>query len=199
MAKLFDDMLLQGIRSGQMPNRTSTAREWYRNKAKTVKTVSETKLMQESANRMKTQFHVGGMYLFHYDPKHKETLPYYDSLPLIFPIRPLKDGNFLGINLHYLPLPYRAKLMDALYDTVNNKKYDETTKLKLSYNILNGAAKFRFFQPTIKMYLREHVRSKFMYIHPTEWDIAIWLPLERFNKANKRIVWDDSKQKIRGF
>ena len=89
--------------------------------------------------------------------------------------------------------------MDALYDTVTNEKYDETTKLKISYDVLNNAAKFRFFAPTIKMYLREHVRSKFMYVHPAEWDMALWLPTERFEKANKNIVWDDSKQKIRGF
>jgi hypothetical protein len=47
-------------------------------------------------------------------PSSRRQLPYWDRLPLIFPIEIYPDG-FLGINLHYLPPMYRAKLMDALY------------------------------------------------------------------------------------
>lgn len=34
MASLFNDIVLKGIRAGQVPARTQAAREWYRQQAK---------------------------------------------------------------------------------------------------------------------------------------------------------------------
>jgi hypothetical protein len=133
--------------------------------------------------------------MFFYDPKGKATLPYYDIFPMIFPIG-FQEGGFLGINLHYLPPYYRAKLMDALYSTANNNKYDESTKLKISYEMLNSASKFGAFAPCVKRYLWDHVQSKFLYVEPTNWDTALMLPLERFQKATKTKVFNDSISKV---
>jgi len=140
---------------------------------------------------------MGKMYAFFYDPKHKKTLPYYDRFPLIFKIENVPNG-FMGINLHYLPPPLRAKLMDALYNLTTNNRYDETTKLRMSYEILNSASKYRYFKPTLKMYLNAHVKSRFLEVSSVEWDMALFLPTERFVKANKSAVWKDSRAAIRG-
>jgi hypothetical protein len=199
-AKVFDDILLRGIRSGNVPARTQAARDWYREQAKQVRKseVRDTKLIREMGNdRYESRFRLGHMYMFGYDPKHKETLPYFDRFPLIFPISRAK-GGFLGINFHYLPLQLRAKLMDALYDVASNDKYDETTKLRLSYNVLSGATKYREFRPTIKHYLANHVRTRLVYVHPTEWDIALFLPTAQFEGATQTKVWADSRKIIRG-
>jgi len=102
----------------------------------------------------------------------------------------------LGINLHYLPPVLRAKLMDALYDTITNEKLDETTRLKISYNILQQASKYRFFKPCIKRYLISQVRSRFFYIEPSEWEMALFLPLDRFVGANKSRIYRDSRNRI---
>ena len=75
-------------------------------------------------------------------------------------------------------------------------RYDETTKLNLSYKLLNSVAKLRYFKPCVKRYLTAHKRSRFMYIHPSEWDIGIFLPLARFEKANQATVHADSRRKI---
>lgn len=198
-AKVFDDILLNGIRSGKMPARTSSAREWYRNKAREVSRsdANGMKLIKEmGTERYHTRFIIGNMYLFAYDPKHKQTLPYYDRFPLIFPINRAK-GGFLGINFHYLPLKLRADLMDALYEATNNKNYDENTKMKISYGILNGAAKYNVFKPTVKHYLSKHVRTKFAYINPAEWDIALFLSSQGFVGAPQSKVWSDSRKTIR--
>jgi hypothetical protein len=135
------------------------------------------------------------MYLFAYDPKTKEDLPYYDRFPLVFPFRRV-PGGFYGINMHYLPPLLRAKLMDALYDTVNNDKMDETTRLRINYRILQSAAKFRFFEPCVKHYLNNHVKTRFLRVDPTQWDVALFLPLERFAKATKSRIYADTKKKI---
>ena len=196
--KIFDDILLQGIRSGQAPARTSTARTWFRTKAQDAGRISEQSLIRGSSkerHKDPTTFEVGSLYMFLYDPKHKKTLPYYDKFPLIFPIGNAK-GGFIGINFHYLPYPLRAKLMDALYGTVTNESYDITTKMKISYGILNGAAKFGVFKPTVKHYLVQHIRSKLIYVHPSEWDIALFLDTARFQGASQTQVWKDSRAAI---
>lgn len=200
MAKIFDDILLKGIRAGQMPARGSTARVWYREKAKEVGKINETSFFKSAeADRFRnsSQFKIGNMYMFYYDPKHKDTLPYYDRVPLIFPIN-RAQGGFLGINFHYLPLKLRAKLMDSLYEVSTNDRYDETTKLQISYRLLNASSQYREFRPTVKHYLFDHVRSKLLFINPSEWDIALFLNIAKFEKATQSQVWEDSRKIIRG-
>jgi hypothetical protein len=196
-AKLFDEILAKGIRAGQLPARSSTAREWFRDKAQGLGKVSESNILRDSTDRLKNRTTIGKMYFFMYDAKHKDTLPYYDKFPLIFPVD-RKPNGFTGINFHYLPLQLRAQLMDALYDITNNDRYDETTKLKMSYGVLKGAEKFSLFKPTFKRYLTSQVRSRFFQIEPAEWDIALFLQSEMFIGASKTKVWADSKKIIRG-
>jgi hypothetical protein len=196
LAKIFDEILLKGIRSGQIPARTSAAREWFRERAKSLGRVKETRILREDPSRLKNRVTVGKMYFFMYDPKHKETLPYYDTFPLIFPVKRLPDG-FYGLNMHYLPLNLRAKLMDALYDISSNERYDESTKLRLSYQVLKSAEKYNLFKPTFKRYLSKHVRSRFVEVNSSEWDIALWLGSDQFVKASRTQVWADSRKIIR--
>lgn len=195
MASIFDEVLTKGVRAGQIPARTDDARKWYRDTAQSYKRLDERQLMKSDTERLTNRIMVGSMYMYYYDPKHKATLPYYDRFPLVFPYKKV-PGGFMGINMHYLPLIYRAKLMDALYDVANNQRFDETTKLKMNYSVLNNAAKFKYFAPCVKHYLNDHVRSRFLYVYPSEWDISLFLPLERFQGASKQQVWADSKKLI---
>ena len=195
MAVLFDEILSKGIRAGKVPAREQQSRTWYRDTANKFKTVNERNLMKGDTDRLRSQPKIGHMYMFYYDAKHKETLPYFDRFPMIFPYKKVK-GGFMGINLHYLPHILRAKLMDSLYDISSNDLYDETTKLRMSYNILSSASKYKWFKPCIKHYLTTQVRSRFLYVYPAEWDIALFLPLERFSGASKSKVWSDSKKLI---
>lgn len=206
---VFETVLEQGISRGYIPARTQKAKDWYRDAAKNYAgsiregekervdyaRINDKKFLKENSANLTTTILPGRMYMYHYDPKYKEELPYYDRFPLVFPFR-VKSDRFWGLNLHYLPLPYRAKLMDSLYELSNNSRYDETTKLQLSYKILNSAAKFRFFEPCVKQYLKSHVETKFLNIEPDAWDVALFLPLERFQKATKTQVWAASKKII---
>lgn len=126
---------------------------------------------------------IGKMYMFRYDAKWKHKLPYWDMYPIIFPIEYYGDG-FLGINFHYLPPMARAKLMDALMETMNNDRFNKTTKLQISYQILKGASKYSYFRPCVKKYLFSQVRSNFLYISPLEWNIALMLPVQKFVTSN---------------
>lgn len=196
MTAIFDNILRQGVQQGIVPAKTRAARNWYRNAAGDVLgNITFSKLSRGAGARKTDEMEYGLMYAFKYDPKMKKELPFYDTFPLIFPVKFESDG-FLGINFHYLPPVLRARLMDALYSTVTNKSYDDSTRLKISYSILQSAAKYRYFKPTLKKYLRSHVRSQFLEIQANEWDIALFLPTESFRKADPGTVWQDSRKKI---
>jgi hypothetical protein len=194
---IFDNILIQGARQGIIPARTVAAREWYRSAAGKLMTNISPGVFEKRTDeaRKVSSMEFGYMYAFKYDPKTKNDLPYYDTFPLVFPVRMDSDG-FLGINFHYLPPVLRAKLMNALYSTLTNKKYDDTTKVKISYSILQSASKYRYFKPMLKKYLRSHVRSQFLEVQVNEWDIAIFLPTESFRKADTGRVWEESRKQI---
>lgn len=193
---VFSTLLANGMQSGIIPARTQEAREWYRARAKGVSNVDENSLMNSDPRRFRQTVVPGRMYMFYYDPKYKETLPYYDQFPLIFVVD-VQGDHFTGLNLHYLPPPLRAKLMDGLYTIVNNNRFDATTKIKMSYQLLKSASSLKYFKPTFKKYLKIHVRSRFVSVAPIEWDVAIFLPTERFEKAVKSKVWSDSRNIIK--
>jgi hypothetical protein len=194
---IFDNILIQGARQGIIPARTNAARDWYRSAAGKLMSNITPGVFEKRTDeaRKVSSMEFGYMYAFKYDPKTKNDLPYYDTFPLIFPVRMDSDG-FLGINFHYLPPVLRAKLMNALYSTLTNKKYDDTTKVKISYSILQSASKYRFFKPMLKKYLRSHVRSQFLEIQVNEWDMAIFLPTESFRKADTGRVWEESRKQL---
>ena len=191
--QLFTDMLQKAT---DPTKATNSAQMWLREQAQSVSSVNNPKqLLTKQTDRMVTSITVGRMYLFMYDPKMKEELPYYDRFPLIFPFRRVK-GGFYGINMHYLPHMMRAKLMDSLHTLSNNKNYDDSTKLRLSYQLLHKASKFRYFEPCVKHYLNTQVRTRFLWVPADQWETALFLPLERFVGATKQQVWRDSRRMV---
>lgn len=194
-AYVFDAILTRGVKANQIPARTQQARDWYRDVAKRTTNVNRVALLEKNKSKLVNNIMTGHMYMFFYDPKLKDTLPFYDRFPLVFPFRKV-PGGFLGINLHYLPYPLRAKLMDGLYSLATNQTYDESTRLRLSYQILSSVSRLRYFKPCVKHYLTTHVRSRFLLVDSVEWDIALFLPVEKFEKSSKREVWQNSKEQL---
>ena len=82
--------------------------------------------------------------------------------------------------------------MDQLKVYANNKKYDETTKLRISYDLLKGFSKIPRAKPTVHRYLLNKTQSKFVLINADEWEVALFLQVERFKKATKKEVWAHS-------
>ena len=193
MSSIFDDILVRGVRAGQIPARTQDAREWFRKKARESRSNSRYPANILDSSKKSNTVEPGHMYHFFYDPKTKADLPYYDRFPLIFMVDTAPKG-FYGINLHYLPPKFRAQLMDALYRVASDRRYDQNTKLRISYDMLKGVSKYRYFKPTFKRYLNDHVKSQFVKIDSVEWDIALFLPTERFEKASKSRVFADSRK-----
>jgi len=194
MAGLFQKLEFEAFRKGITP-RSKESRAWFMNKAKNLN-VSRSKLMKEDPIELRSRPAVGRMYMYFYDPKHKETLPYYDRFPLIIMVGPAPRG-FMGLNLHYLPLDVRAKFLDTLLGTINNERYDESTRFRLSYDMLKRASRLKAFRPCLKRYLSSHVRSRLALVPAPEWEIATFLPTADFEKASSSEVYKDSRRKMR--
>lgn len=194
MAGLFQKLEFEAFRKGITP-RSKESRAWFMNKAKNLN-VSRSKLMKEDPIELRSRPAVGRMYMYFYDPKTKDTLPYYDRFPLIIMVGPAPRG-FMGLNLHYLPLDVRAKFLDALLGTINNERYDESTRFRLSYDMLKRASRLRAFKPCLKRYLSSHVRSRLALVPAPEWEIATFLPTADFEKASSSEVYKDSRRKMR--
>jgi len=189
----FEKMQLQAFRAGIKP-RTDESQDWFRDKLRNIRNINRQTLLRDSAVTRVTRPRMGDMYMFFYDPKHKETLPYYDTFPLIIMVEKA-PGGFYGLNLHYLPPVLRAKLFDAL--TLTNNRYDETTRFKARYRILQSVRKLRYFKPCFKHYLTNHVESRIVKVEPPEWEIAMFMQTQRFKKSKAGAIYKDSRKTVR--
>jgi hypothetical protein len=192
MAYLIDRINQQLAKEGIKP-RTDAARTWLRQEVANLN--PSRSAMMRDREKLRNRTMIGRMYFYFYDPKHKATLPYYDRFPLVLPVERYADG-FLGLNLHYIHPKQRIILLDKLSDFATNSKYDETTRLRLTYATLASATKAFEATPCIKRYLFNHVESRFLEITADKWDIAALLPFEYFVGASKSKVFKDSRTKF---
>jgi len=86
-------------------------------------------------------------------------------------------------------------LMDALWNYVDDDKLTANAKLRFTYNTLKQASKLRYYKPCIKRYLNSNIKSRFVQIDPQQWNMALFLPTERFKGASKSKVYNDSSRK----
>ena len=179
---------IQAVKDEARGRPRSTA--WYKEKIKEFGKPGALNLIRDGKRNNKPFY--GRLNMFFYDPKFKKTLPYYDVFPLVLPLEIYSDG-FLGINLHYLPIPLRIKLLDKLVDYSNNTKFDESTKLMVDYKKLK---RINLIKPTIHKYLAGQTKSQFRRIDADEFTIATLLPVQRFKKASDREVWKESRSMI---
>ena len=148
---------------------------WFRNK---IKEFGEPKSMDLIRDGKRTSVPTFGLLnMFMYDPKLRDKLPY----------------GFLGINLHYLSVPMRIKLLDRLTDFANNDKFDESTSLNANYSKLKN---IDLIKPCLKRYLAGHVRSKFRKVEADEFIVATLLPVQKFKKQSDSHVFAKSRGMI---
>jgi hypothetical protein len=160
-----------------------TAKEKIENKAE------EKDLLRPGSNIV-DKFEVGKMYLFHYDPKGRKELPYYDTFPLIL-LTGIHRGGFTGLNLHYLPPEQRLVLLSNL---TQKSVYlnGELERLNIKYENLKGVQEFALFEPCFKQYLKSNIRSGIKLVPAQDWAFAASLPIEAFVKKPKQQVWKES-------
>jgi hypothetical protein len=188
--EVFQKILVQAAKEGIFPVFDKRAREWFRQKARETH-VTAPKIIRER-QIVTSAPKPGDCLIFEYQAKWKDRLPYWDRYPAIFLLDVWEaEKKYLGINLHYLPYNLRAKLLDALYS--NLRPNDEGYNMIISYRILKAASRYRAFRPCVKQYHFSHIKSRFVKVTPSEWDVALFLPIARWQKQSEAYVWRKSE------
>jgi hypothetical protein len=194
MASIFAKIQRQAEKAGIVPY-TTQARKWFLRKVRTISNVTPQRILTDDKLVKRQQPLIGRMFMFLYEPKGKDTLPFYDEFPLILMVGPAENG-FYGLNLHYLSPKIRAIFFDRLSSLLNNSKMDHTTRFKLSYDMLSSASKLRAFAPCFKHYLYAHVKSTPVEVLPAEWEIALFLPSDSFVGERNTKIWNMNRNII---
>lgn len=135
---------------------------------------------------------IGKMYTYIYNPKTKEKLPYYDTVPLVIPVSYERNG-FYGLNFHYLPLRERNELLNIILPFTDKTKKE---KIKISYTKLVSLAS-GLWSPCCKRYLWSHIRTKILLIPVESWYDVIKLPVISFQKVKTSDVYRITRKKMR--
>lgn len=184
MASILDPLV------DKQDGRVKSAR-WYQTQVRDLAgNMTARKLM--ASGKLTARPNEGLLNLFFYDPKYKKTLPYYDTFPLVLPLETIK-GGFSGINFHYLAPLARFKLLESISRFATGKKIDTSMRFDVTYNRVKNIG---MVKPTIKKYLYSHVRSRFLKIDATEAAIAMYLPVQQFQKRSDAYVYNKSRSFI---
>ena len=160
-----------------------TALDWLRQNTKATLDPSNV------SKNIATSLDPFNMYMFMYNAKHKDTLPYWDVYPLIFLWKGVKKGYFTGVNFHYLPPKLRAFLLDLLREGGNVQTISKVIKIN----------PFKF---AIKKYILKRTRTRFYRPPASDWNNALFLPVAKFvtGPNSKRYaiskVWKDARGTI---
>jgi hypothetical protein len=163
--------------------------DWFRRQVVQLGTINTKRFTKRA---QPTILLPGNFYIFHYDAKHKDTLPYWDRFPLVVPFNKDHEG-FIGLNLHYLHPRLRLLILTKL-DRYKVMGKDNQHKLLLMWDFLKNAAKYPEVAPCVKRYLYAHMSSKLIRVDEEDWVIMSQLPTESFVGSKSTQVWTESRK-----
>lgn len=176
---------------------------WFMRRISKDSRLSEAKVFSQfradfRKRKAKDKAIVGRLMLFKYDAKHKDTLPVWDSSPLVFFFNTfVGDGTYgesgiqyvTGVNVHYLAPAQRLVLFANLIKFNNDTALREKSKLKLSWQVLKTFGASEQARHAVKMYRADHMRSELIEINPRFWEIVMFLPVASWQKGSAKKAW----------
>lgn len=188
------------LSEGNITPRSKASQEWFLEKIRGMSDVSMNRntMMRNEPLKQATKTIAGKMYMFWYNPKGKDELPYYDKFPLVLPLG-VEGQTLLALNMHYLPVDLRQALFYGLLNTVNNRKYDDSTYMKVTYEFLKSTAALKAYRPCVKKYLAGNIMGKIVNVPAQEWEIAVHMPTAVWMKKDESYVHNRSREQIRNF
>lgn len=179
----MDYLKLLKLSRTEIQKRVQDAMNWYRNMSTRLfggRRAGEPPEPPKEFRSYNDGFSINGnMFLFDYDAKWKDKLPYWDMKPLVFPLGPA-SGGFYGLNLHYLPPEQRAVLLNAMREQLQTGDSPALYRLMVNYKILAASPqRFPGFENCVKHYLSNRAGG-FERIDPRDWQHVVMLPLQRW-------------------
>lgn len=152
---------------------------WY---TRILKNLNTREIKKEGLGQYVNKPGLGKLCCYYYDPKTKDTLPYWDKFPLVLPLDYQDNGYVLGLNMHYLPPQARKVLFDQLFAVRARKDLTQENQILMSYMILKRTSQFPGWRDCIKRYIPTHFESRILEIDPLSWKLAVALPTQQFVK-----------------
>lgn len=176
---------------------SSDSYKWYVSKVNNLRNpYALANQIKKETGRNTNKFLLGGLYCYYYNAKTADRLDYWDAFPLVMPLERYNDG-FLALNFHYLPPKIRAGFMDKLLDKSITDDDNNPVRVRITYEILNASRRYKEFRPCLKKYLYTNIASKILKVQPQEWETAVFLPTQQFQKAKASDVWKESMMEIK--
>lgn len=132
---------------------------------------------------------VGKLYFFKYEaqlPGDKET-GLYDQYPMIFIFNTsvTKDNKrvLYGLNMHYLTPKDRQLFYLQLLKLRTNPKLTPNSRIKMSWELIKRVASSKYYEKAVHAYRADRFQSKMIEIPADDWSIAVFLNLQRWQKA----------------
>lgn len=168
---------------------------WYKKKVKDVFGAAETNPEKffDKANYPNKPI-PGNIITFKYNPKTRDTLKYYDIFPLVLVLK-LIPGGFIGLNFHYLSPADRADFMNKL-EPFQRVASQGIIRINITYSMLKVSTRLVHYKACLRSYKRSQIGNMLYTLTPDEWELALFLPTEKFVKVTKRRVWNISRQII---
>lgn len=182
-------------RNNPSAQKRNTARslDWFSKYVRRAYNKVGTGVMFRDRSLWKSKFTIGKMYFFEYSAKHAETLEIWDRMPLIFPFGSYvaKDGMTIvtAINLHYLPPALRRVAFSSLLKLRTEKRYRKQTRLELEWAALKAMSNHKLFEHAVHAYRMDHIRSTLVEVPAQSWELALFLPTERWAKGSNKTAW----------
>jgi hypothetical protein len=179
-------------------------------KKKKDQSPSDIKSISEVSKKVKPYY----LYFHIYsDPLYKDKLPYWDALPLYFPLELYGGGHGSGakigaFNIHYLKPEARAKFMGEIIKEIESvaekKGYDpfdldsvpEEVVAKIVGKYLESvyqgmSSAGSHIRECYRMYLFNRISSKIIRIKVSEWQHAVDLVLPKWQGAGQGTIYKD--------
>ena len=192
MSGLFEQY--DNLLPAEIQEKTSESLDWFRKNLRKITLREDQVSRSQGETASPSNMRTGEMFMYMYDAKYKDLLPWYDRFPLMILLEKSPKG-FLGLNLHYIAPKYRAVLLEELYKYSTDEDLEEGARFKLTYELLKSVSKLKYGIPCVKRYLWSHIDSRIQRVLPEHWDVVTMLPLQRFN-TNANTVYADSRRKF---
>lgn len=176
--------------------------KWYK------ETYKEIRNREVISLNIGTRFKAGKIYKFSYSPT-SETLPYYDSTPIIISLGRIKYKNSFaerGINLNYLPHEIRIHVIDLIYNSYRNsieaemkgKKSNNAelqSGLPISYNSMKVMLSSVYAQYAIRNYTVTNM-TEIGNVSYEQWHKAALIQTDNFVGSTQGTVYEDYRKYI---
>lgn len=178
------------------------AMQWYRAARNDTENLSVAR-----APKQKGYLEPGKIHIFTYNPKGKGVLDYYDKKPVVISLGTVKEDNGniydLGINLNFIPVPYKWYILNMLrevyrdfyYSQMNGRRAGDAlmqARIKYKYNILKQLLRKYGMEFAIRKYIPSRKSRVYVCSYESWFNIA-FLSIENFEGIN----YDDMIKKYK--